>query len=155
MLVVITLCLSAQLFKSVPVPCPQSHLIPSLGCELWREELTPSLLSPECLPRGLHTGPPRAGSFIQPRFTIYCVPGIQLKAEGTMMNTTGTTVLFKSQFVELNLLSATLLFANIFSKMRMKWGLGNNRFLILKRKSRKAHLYSWYDVFLMTDLRWK
>ena len=45
---------------------------------------------------------------------------MELKAEGTMMNTTDTTVLFKSQFVELNLLSTALLFANIFSKMRMK-----------------------------------
>ena len=59
-------------------------------------------------------------SFSQDSLSIYCVPGMELKAEGTMMNTIDTTVLFKSQSVELNPLSAALLFANIFSKMRMK-----------------------------------
>lgn len=149
-------CLSAQLFRSVTVPCPHIPPHPQLGLwtlkRNWLHLYLAQNASPEVCTQD-HLVLIR--SFSQDSPSIYCVPGLELKAEGTMMNTTDTTVLFKSQFVDLNPLSAALLFANIFNKMTMEWGLGNNQFLILKRKSRKARLYSLYHVFLMTDLTWK
>lgn len=73
------------------------------------------------------------------------MPGLELKAEGTMINTTDTTVLFKSQFVELNPLSAALLFANTFNENGMrprKWPIS-----YIKKEVKKSSFVQFISCF--------
>lgn len=66
LLVVITPCLSGELF--MPIPCPQSHPIPSLGCKLFEDRNHASIVTyPRMPPQSFaqRTSSENIGSLIQ------------------------------------------------------------------------------------------